>query len=142
MFILNENKKSLDPNFLVNKAMISMNSHNLASSTGQSGEAKGILVLGTLDDVPYIFVVITFSYINDIYESDALLMNEDDIGSSWHEGIVFLEELGFYLDDIDIVSIKEDTTIFTDLVGVGSKVSNAVFSDEESDEVIDFLTSF
>jgi len=142
MFILSESKKSLDSNFLVNKAMISMNSHNLASSTGQSGEAKGILVLGTIDDVPYIFVIITFSYINDVYESDALLMNEDDISSSWHEGIVFLEELGFYLDDIDIVSIKEDTTIFTDLVGVGAKISGAAYNDKESDEIIDFLSSF
>ena len=143
MFILNENKKSLDPNFIINKAMISMNSHNLASSTGQSGEAKGILVTGTIDDVPYVFVLITFNYINDVYESDELLMSEDDAYSIWHEGIVFLEELGFYLDDIDIVSVKEDTSIFKDLSGKSeSKVSGAVYSDEESDEVINFLTSF
>ena len=142
MFILSESKKSLDDNFLVNKAMISMNSHNLASSTGQSGEAKGILIMGTLDDIPYVFVVITFSYINDIYQSDALLMNEDDINTNWHEGIVFLEELGFYLDDIDIVSVKEDTEIFTDLSGSASVGSGAIHSDEESNEIINFLTSF
>jgi hypothetical protein len=143
MFILSESKKSLDTNLLVNKAMMSMNTHNLASSTGQSGEGTGFLVSGTIDGIPYVFVVISFSHINDIYESDELIMNENDVSNIWHEGIVFLEDLGFYLDDVDEVSVKEDFNIFKELSQTSdSKLGSTAYSDKESDEIIDFLTSF
>jgi len=143
MFILSENKKSLDPNLLIDRAMMSMNSHNLASSTGQSGEGKSFLVSGTIDDVPYVFVVISFSHINDIYESEELIMNDNDVTDTWHEAIVFLEELGFYLDDIDGVSVKEDFNIFKELSGgTASSAGHAIYSDEDSNEIINFLTSF
>ncbi len=143
MFILSESKKSLDTNLLVNKAMMSMNAHNLASSTGQSGEGTGFLVYGIIDDIPYVFIIISFKHINDIYESDELIMNENDVSNIWHEGIVFLEELGFYLDDVDEVSVKEDFNIFKELSGtLASKTTNTIYSDEESDEIINFLTSF
>ncbi len=143
MFILSGSKKSLDNNLLVNKAMMSMNTHNLASSTGKSGEGTGFLVSGTIDDIPYVFVVISFKHINDVYESDELIMNENDVSNIWHEGIIFLEDLGFYLDDVDEVSVKEDFNIFKELTpGSDSGFTGAVYSDEESDEIIDFLTSF
>ena len=143
MFILSESKKSLDTNLLVNKAMMSMNTHNLASSTGQSGEGTGFLVSGTIDGIPYVFVVISFSHINDIYESDELIMNENDVSNIWHEGIVFLEDLGFYLDDVDEVSVKEDFNIFKELSQTSdSKLVSTAYSDKESDEIINFLTSF
>jgi hypothetical protein len=143
MFILSESKKSLDPNLVINRAMLSMNTHNLASSTGQSGEGKSFLVSGDIDGVPYLFIVISFNHVNDIYETDELIMNEEDIDNIWHEGIVFLEEIGFYLDDVDIVSVKEDFNIFKNLGGsLDEKTSNAIHSDEESDEIINYFTSF
>lgn len=143
MFILSETKKSLDTNLLVNKAMMSMNTHNLASSTGQAGEGTSFLLSGTIDDIPYIFVIISFKHVNDVYESDELIMNENDVSNIWHEGIVFLEDLGFYLDDVDEVSVKEDFNIFNELSSSSTlKTTNTIYSDEESDEIINFLTSF
>ena len=142
MFILKKEKNSLDNNLIIKKAMISMNTHNLASSSGKSGEGKGFLVYGTIDDIPYIYVVISFEHTNDIYEPDEPVISESDIEDSWHEGIVFLEDLGFYLDDIDIVSIKEDFNIFKELNSKRESGYISGVSDKETNEIIDFLASF
>jgi hypothetical protein len=140
MFVISE-KKSLDSNLIIKKAMVSMNTNNLASSTGQSGEGKSFLIFGTIDDVPYIYVVIAFSHINDIYEPEDIIVSKEDIEKLWWEGIDFLENLGFYLDDSDIVSIKEDFNLFEEKQN-DMKITTAVYGDEETNEIIDYLIAY
>ena len=142
MFILNKEKSSLDKSLLVKRAMVSMNTHNLASSTGKSGEGKGFLIYGTIDDIPYVYVVISFEHTNDIYEPDELIVSQGDIDDAWQDGIVFLEDLGFYLDDIDIVSVREDFKIFEEKENKTSGGYVFGVGDKETDEIIDFLASF
>ncbi len=142
MFILNENKKNLDKNIRINKAMVSMNTHNLASSSGKSGDGKGFLILGELNEVPCIYVVISFEHTNDVYEPEDIFSSEKDIHDTWQKAIVFLENLGFYLDDIDVVSVREDFRLFELKDVIEQKDSKVFYNDKETNAIIDYLVSY
>ena len=140
MFLLEKDIKKLEKKFVIVQGLSSLNGQNISSSNGVSEEAMAFLVAGHEDEVPNIYAAIIFDGFNDIYISDEIIIGPNDIKKVWQEGIDFLEDMGFLLDELDEVSLKE-TQLFN-LQSNSLKGKETGLSKENYENIIDYLSSF
>ena len=140
MFLLEKEIKKIDMDFVVIQGLSSLNGQNVSSSRGNTEEVTAFLIGGHKDKVPAIYAILTFDGFNDIYVSDNIIISQHDMKKVWQEGIDFLEDMGFMLDELDEVSLK-DTQIFN-LKSNSKKIAEKGLTKENYENIIDYLSSF
>jgi len=139
MFLINKEIQKIDKDFHIVQGLTSLNAQQLSSSKNSSEEATSFLIGGHQDHIPYIYAVLAFEGFNDIYVSDEIIIDSSDMPKVWQEGIDFLEDMGFMLDELDEVSLKDTQAFNLDIAG--SVRSNGL-TKENNENIISYLSSF
>lgn len=158
MFAINRQLRVLNDAIVIKKAGCSINQNHIASSRGISDEATAYLLAGDIDGTPMVYAVLCFSEYNDIYVSDELIFDGEDLQMVWDQGTEFLDEMGFFMDNVpkdelmvsqvfllDDVAEVDDLGDFLEEIDEPAQKSGGktkTLSDREQHEVIRYLAHF